>query len=114
MSADGRLTVHALDTATGRPAAGLPLSLCRIDPAGRVLLGAWKTNGDGRCDAPLLSGADLVEGVYEIAFDIASWRMGEPGFFDVIPIRFRIVDPNAHTHVPLLLSPYGYTTYRGS
>jgi 5-hydroxyisourate hydrolase len=114
MPPDGRLTVHVLDTATGRPAAGMALSLFRIDGAERSPLGVWRTNADGRCDAPLLSGAAIAAGIYEIAFDVAAWRTGDAGFYDVITIRFRIADPAMHTHIPLLLSPYGYTTYRGS
>ena len=114
MPTEGVLTVHALDTAAGRPAAGLSLSLFGIEAAARSMLGTWKTNTDGRCDAPLLSGSALKAGIYEIVFDVAAWRIGDPGFYDLVPIRFRIDDPNAHTHIPLLLSPYGYTTYRGS
>jgi 5-hydroxyisourate hydrolase len=119
MTADGqsgRLTVHALDTARGCPAAGLPLTLYRIDGSARNEIGTWRTNDDGRCDGPLLAGAAVHPGIYEIVFDIAAWRRGggDPGFYDLIPIRFCIADPAAHTHIPLLVSPYGYTTYRGS
>ncbi len=113
----GRLTVHALDTALGQPAAGLPLSLYRIDAAGtRSLIGTWRTNADGRCDAPLLAGPAVLPGIHEVVFDVAAWRGsgGDPGFYDLIPIRFRVVDPTSHYHIPLLVSPYGYTTYRGS
>jgi 5-hydroxyisourate hydrolase len=112
----GQLTVHALDTALGRPASGLPLALFRFDQDTRSKIGAWHTNADGRCDAPLLAGADLLPGVYEVVFDVGSWRggAGDPGFYDLIPIRFCITDPHAHYHIPLLVSPYGYTTYRGS
>lgn len=112
----GRLTVHALDTALGCPAAGLPLTLFRIDAAVRSEIGAWVTNADGRCDAALLTGDALQAGVYEVVFDVAAWRCngGDPGFYDLIPIRFRITDPATHYHIPLLVSPYGYTTYRGS
>lgn len=112
----GRLTVHALDTASGLPAAGLSLALYRIEQDQRSKIGAWRTNSDGRCDAPLLAGDAIQAGIYEIVFDIASWRAGagDPGFYDLIPIRFRIADPNSHVHIPLLVSPYGYTTYRGS
>jgi 5-hydroxyisourate hydrolase len=111
-----RLTVHALDTAMGCPAAGLPLALYRIDGDARNKIGAWVTNADGRCDAPLLAGAALQSGTYEVVFDVGGWRgcAGDPGFYDLIPIRFRISDPNAHYHIALLVSPYGYTTYRGS
>jgi len=114
----GCLTVHALDTALGQPAVGLPLSLFRIGNVVRTQLGAWNTNADGRCDAPLLAGDALLPGAYEIVFNVRAWRemsgTGEPGFYDLIPIRFRITNPAAHYHIPLLLSPFGYSTYRGS
>src|ERR1019366_321162 len=114
----GRLTVHVLDTALGRPAGGLPLSLFRIGNVVRTQLGAWHTNADGRCDTPLLTGAALTPDSYEIVFNVGAWRgkagAGDAGFYDLIPIRFRIVDPAAHYHIPLLLSPYAYSTYRGS
>jgi len=114
----GRLTVHVLDTARGRPAAGLRLDLYRLEESARRHLGSWRTNADGRCDAPLLAGAALAAGSYEIVFDVAGWRaagrQAEAGFYDTVPVRFRIDDPAAHTHVPLLLAPYGYSTYRGS
>jgi 5-hydroxyisourate hydrolase len=114
----GRLTVHVLDTALGQPAVGLPLSLFRIDNVIHAQLGAWCTNSDGRCDAPLLAGDALLPGTYEILFNVRAWReiagAAEVGFYDLIPIRFRITDPTTHYHIPLLLSPYGYSTYRGS
>ncbi len=114
---EGRLTVHVLDTATGRPAAGVAMVLTRITDQDREALGTWHTNADGRSDAPLLAGASMVVGIYELAFDIAGWQQAtgaEPGFYDIIPLRFRITAPDGHVHVPLLLSPFGYTTYRGS
>jgi 5-hydroxyisourate hydrolase len=114
----GQITLHVLDTARGRPAAGLPLSLFRSGSVDRTELGSWHTNADGRCDTPLLSGHALVTASYEIVFDIGAWRQregsGDPGFYDLISIRFRVTDPAAHYHIPLLLSPYGYSTYRGS
>jgi 5-hydroxyisourate hydrolase len=114
----GLLTVHVLDTALGQPAAGLPLSLFRIGNVVRAQLGAWHTNADGRCDSPLLSGPALTPGAYEIVFNVGAWRemsgAGDAGFYDLIPIRFRVSDPAAHYHIPLLLSPYAYSTYRGS
>jgi 5-hydroxyisourate hydrolase len=114
----GRLTVHVLDTARGGPAVDLALSLFRLDGDTRTLLATQRTNADGRCAAPLLSGDALRAGCYEVTFDIASWRAanGEAcaGFYDLIPIRFRVIDAAAHYHIPLLLSPFGYTTYRGS
>jgi 5-hydroxyisourate hydrolase len=116
MATNGYLTVHALDTATGCPAAGLRLTLYRIDQDQRSNIGEWLTNADGRCDAPLLSAGALQIGTYEIVFDVATWRggAGDPGFYDLIPIRFQVTDPASHYHIPLLLSPYGYSTYRGS
>ena len=112
----GRITTHVLDTATGRPVAGMGVRLVRL-PGGQ-LLGEWRTDADGRCSGPLLEGEALVAAEYEIAFDVAGWRAGPgfdgPGFYDVVPIRFRVRDPAAHHHVPLILSPFGYSTYRGS
>jgi len=114
----GRLTVHVLDTARGKPAADLPLSLFRLNGDTRTTLLMQRTNADGRCERPLLSGHALRPGCYEVMFDIASWRAAngeaEVGFYDLIPIRFRVTDTAAHYHIPLLLSPFGYTTYRGS
>lgn len=107
----GRLTTHVLDAATGQPASGLSLSLCALPS--RAILGTWRTNADGRCDAPLLAGDALLAGEYELTFEVAGWRHG-PGFYDTVPIRFRVTDPAAHHHVPLILSPFGYSTYRGS
>jgi 5-hydroxyisourate hydrolase len=103
----GRLTTHVLDTARGVPAAGVPVTLRRD---GRVLAQAV-TNADGRTDAPLLEA--LEAGIYEITFDAGAYLGGE-GFLDEVPVRFRVDDPGAHHHVPLLLSPWSYTTYRGS
>lgn len=111
---DGRLTTHVLDTATGRPGAGLGIVLSRLEDGRRVELGRHRTNADGRCDAPLLHGAELRAGLYELLFEVAAWRGADAGFYDEIPVRFRITDPGAHHHVPLILSPFGYATYRGS
>ena len=109
----GRLTTHVLDTANGRPAAGLRLSLRRLDDgAGRALVDCT-TNADGRCDAPLLEGEALLPGRYELVFRVGAY-FGEAAFLDEVPVRFRVEDPSQHYHVPLLVSPYGYTTYRGS
>jgi 5-hydroxyisourate hydrolase len=108
----GRLTTHVLDTAGGGPAAGMAIALFRLGEGERVPLGAFRTNADGRCDAPLLAGAALLPGVYELVFAVAAWRAG--GFYEDVPIRFRIADPAAHYHVPLILAPFGYATYRGS
>jgi 5-hydroxyisourate hydrolase len=120
-TAEGRLTTHVLDTALGRPAAGLAISLHAIEgERARRLLKAVTTNADGRCDAPLLAGAEMLAGVYELSFHVAPYfagrgvGLGDPPFLDVVPIRFGLADVNAHYHVPLLIAPYGYSTYRGS
>jgi 2-oxo-4-hydroxy-4-carboxy-5-ureidoimidazoline decarboxylase len=117
----GRLTTHVLCTASGRPAAGLPIDLFRIGADGaRRLLGRFVTNADGRLDAPALAGSELKPGVYEWLFDAGVYfaRAGQmtdaPPFLDRIPLRFTIANPEAHYHVPLLLSPWAYSTYRGS
>lgn len=114
----GRLTTHVLDTARGRPARGLRIELFRIEGEAARPIRTVTTNDDGRCDAPLLSGAEMERGVYELRFHAGDYLgRGEgdgPLFLDVIPLRFGIADPRAHYHVPLLLSPYSYSTYRGS
>ena len=113
------MTTHVLDTAQGRPAAGLEVELWSCGERPEKLTTAT-TNGDGRVEPPLLEGADLKAGVYELRFRAGAYlrttgaALCEPPFLDVVPIRFGISDETAHTHVPLLLSPYGYATYRGS
>ncbi|MDQ0324975.1 5-hydroxyisourate hydrolase [Rhodopseudomonas julia] len=113
----GRLTTHVLDTATGRPASGLRIEL--FDAAGERLR-EMHTNDDGRCGAPLLEGADFKAGRYELLFHVGDYFRGsgvdlpDPAFLDVVPVRFGLADEEAHYHVPLLVSPYGYSTYRGS
>ena len=115
----GRLTTHVLDVARGQPAAGLPLSLYAVGEERRQLAAAV-TNADGRCDAPLLEGAALRRGLYELVFETGGYFDGlgldlpEPKFLDEVVIRFGIADADQHYHVPLLLSPFGYSTYRGS
>ncbi|MDR3495629.1 MAG: hydroxyisourate hydrolase [Ancalomicrobiaceae bacterium] len=115
----GRLTTHVLDTATGRPAEGLTIELWRISLDAQ-LLGSYVTNADGRIDQPLLSGEAFASGTYELRFHAGDYLratvpgLAEPLFLDVIPIRFGIADAMAHYHVPLLISPFSYATYRGS
>lgn len=115
----GRLTTHVLDTATGRPAAGLAIALYRLEGETRRLLKRVATNADGRCDAALLEGAAFAPGEYELVFEAGAYLRGigvtlpRPAFLESIPIRFGLAEA-AHYHVPLLLSPYGYSTYRGS
>ena len=114
----GRLTTHVLDTASGRPAAGLKIELFREGEA--AALNTIVTNRDGRADGPILDGNACQPGRYELRFHAGDYlrasgiELPDPPFLDVIPIRFGIADPSAHYHVPLLLSPYGYSTYRGS
>ena len=111
----GKLTTHVLDTALGRPAAGLRIEVWR-----ESLIKSIVTNADGRADAPLLEGAAFTAGQYEVRFFAGDYLRGlnlklvEPLFLDVIPIRFGIADASQHFHEPLLLSPFGYSTYRGS
>ena len=113
-----KITTHVLDTASGRPAENVLLVLTRQSDG--AVLAERRTNADGRLDSPLLEGAAHIGGVFEIAFHAGDYlrRAGtdltEPAFLDVIPIRFGIANPSQHYHVPLLLSPYGYSTYRGS
>jgi len=114
----GRLTTHVLDTALGRPAAGLAVELYRLGDAVEEIFTA-ETNADGRMDRPLLEGDAFVVGVYELRFHAGDYlrrtaQLPDPAFLDVVPIRFGIADPDEHYHVPLLLSPYSYATYRGS
>jgi 5-hydroxyisourate hydrolase len=109
----GKLTTHVLDTAHGRPGAGISIELFVVDGAGRKLLNSVQTNADGRTDAPLLEGEGLRRGTYELVFHVGEYFRGE-GFLDLVPIRFRVADAGQHYHVPLLCSPWGYTTYRGS
>ena len=116
----GYLTTHVLDTARGAPAAGLTLELYRIDGEDRTLVTTAVTNEDGRTDRPLLPQGQFAVGVYELVFRAGAYldrvhgAAAGPRFLERIPVRFGIADPAAHYHVPLLLAPCGYTTYRGS
>jgi len=116
----GKLTTHILDTAQGRPGDGIAIELYRVEQGVRQLLGRHVSNGDGRVDAPLLEGDALVAGVYELDFGLGEYfstrgaALPEPRFLDVVTLRFGISDASAHYHVPLLASPWSYSTYRGS
>ncbi len=118
--ADGYLTTHVLDTARGTPAAGLAIRLYRINGETRALLAEMVTNADGRTDSPILPKEAFATGIYELVFEAGQYLTDTgippeaPRFLDVVPIRFGISDADAHYHVPLLLSPFGYSTYRGS
>jgi len=114
----GRLTTHVLDTAHGCPGAGIAVRLYTDDGFGPIAEG--RTNADGRCAAPLLEGPTMKPGRYVLAFEAGAYfrakgvALADPPFLDVVRIAFGIADPQAHYHVPLLISPYGYSTYRGS
>ena len=114
----GKLTTHVLDTAHGRPAEKLRIELFR--EGDNVPLVTAMTNDDGRCDGPLLEGAAFEAGRYQLVFHTGSYFAGlgvelpDPPFLDRVVIAFGIAEPGQHYHVPLLVSPYGYSTYRGS
>lgn len=116
----GRLTTHVLDTARGQPAAGVVIWLYRISGQSHRKIAEAVTNADGRTDAPMLEGKALTEGSYELVFHAGSYlrASGQSGegvlFLDHIPIRFGVADAAGHYHVPLLISPFAYSTYRGS
>jgi 5-hydroxyisourate hydrolase len=116
----GRLSTHVLDTARGKPAAGVRITLYRISGQSHRKVAEMVTNADGRTDTPMLEGAALTEGSYELVFAAGDYlrASGQAGegvlFLDEIPIRFGVPDAAAHYHVPLLISPFGYSTYRGS
>ena len=118
--AAGYLTTHVLDTARGMPAAGLRIMLYRIAGQSHRKIAEAETNADGRTDVPILGQESFAPGRYELVFCAGDYlrKCGidatDPLFLDEVPIRFGMSDPEAHYHVPLLLSPYGYSTYRGS
>ena len=116
----GKLTTHVLDTANGRPGAGIKVELFALAGDTRRALKTTVTNDDGRCDEPLLEGDALVAGEYELVFHAGDYfasigtRVPEPRFVDRVVLRFGVADAAAHYHVPLLVSPWSYSTYRGS
>jgi 5-hydroxyisourate hydrolase len=112
-----RLSTHVLDASRGAPAAGMRIRLFAIEDEMRRLLKSVTTNFDGRTGEPLLSGEHIETGVYELEFAVGDYfglSGGEPPFLGDVPVRFGISDPDGNYHVPLLVSPYSYTTYRGS
>ena len=117
--AAGFLTTHVLDTARGLPASGMTIELYSLDN-GRELIRTVRTNNDGRTDGPILPAGEFSTGSYELVFHAGAYLDAtgvppeSPRFLDEIPIRFGISDPESHYHVPLLISPFGYSTYRGS
>ena len=118
----GRLSTHVLDTSQGRPAANMVIELWRLNLSngGRTLLKTVRTNSNGRTDFPLLIDNDMLTGIYELIFDVGDYfteqKLSPAGtpFLDLVPIRFGIADGNANYHIPLLVSPWSYSTYRGS
>jgi 5-hydroxyisourate hydrolase len=116
----GRLTTHVLDTSAGQPGRGIRIELLRLEDGARIRIAEAVTNSDGRCDRPLLEGDAFRKGRYELVFHAGAYlrsrgiALPDPAFIDEVPIRFGIASPDQHYHVPLLLSPYGYSTYRGS
>jgi len=118
MTTPGRLTTHVLDTANGVPAKGMTIDLYSIEGGEASLEKSVVTNDDGRCNGPLLEGDGLAEGAYRLNFHVGEYFSkinGKPvEFLDVVAVDFRVSDRQAHYHVPLLVSPFGYSTYRGS
>jgi 5-hydroxyisourate hydrolase len=116
----GKLTTHVLDAAHGCPGSSIKIELYRVDGANLTLIASALTNHDGRCDAPLLQGDEYRSGVYQLQFQAGDYyrargvTLPEPAFLDVVVLRFGIDEGQEHYHVPLLLSPYSYSTYRGS
>jgi 5-hydroxyisourate hydrolase len=118
----GRLTTHVLDTASGQPARDLRVTVWAINSAAdiKTALKTVETNADGRTDEPLLIDDEFQQGTYELTFDVANYftstgaKVSDPPFLDQIPIRFTIADCSQNYHVPLLVSPWSYSTYRGS
>jgi 5-hydroxyisourate hydrolase len=115
----GKLTTHVLDTAAGKPAAGVKFELSRLGARPELLFAA-ATNRDGRCETPLLEGAAMVAGEYQLVFQVADYfrdqgtLLADPPFLSKVVLCFGIADATAHYHVPLLVSPWSYSTYRGS
>ncbi|WP_129688228.1 hydroxyisourate hydrolase [Gottfriedia acidiceleris] len=117
----GALTTHVLDISCGLPAIGMKLELWRLGPGDtRILIQTMHTNSNGRVDSPIISGEEFHSGVYELVFFVASYfrtqgvELAEPPFLDQVPLRFSIANTNMNYHVPLLITPWGYSTYRGS
>jgi 5-hydroxyisourate hydrolase len=116
----GKLTTHVLDTAQGIPAAGVPVMVLRVSGSERIPLGQTVTNAQGRVDTPLLSGDAFAAGTYELAFEVEAYfrqqpvALASPPFLDIVTLRFTVADASQDFHVPLLVSPWSYSTYRGS
>jgi len=115
---EGTMSTHVLDTMDGKPAAGVGIALHEVGASARALILTATTNADGRTDQPLISGGPLRIGSYELQFSVGGYfarrAAADPPFLDVVPIRFSIAEPESHYHVPLLVTPWSYSTYRGS
>jgi 2-oxo-4-hydroxy-4-carboxy-5-ureidoimidazoline decarboxylase len=116
----GRLSTHVLDTHLGKPAHGVALELYALSRTGADLVASGATNADGRTDAPLIGGRPLPIGRYELRFAVGDYfkargvALADPPFLDVVPLQFAIAEPEGHYHVPLIVTPWSYSTYRGS
>ena len=116
----GYLTTHVLDSANGIPGAGISIKLFYIENNKSKLISSCVTNDDGRCDGPLLEGEAFVKGIYQLEFNIGDYYRvkssisSEPDFLNTVVIRFGVSKESEHYHIPLLVSPYSYSTYRGS
>ena len=116
----GRLSTHVLDTVNGKPAKGVEIELFAIEGERRHSVVTTVTNADGRTDAPLMTGEAFRTGTYELVFHVGAYfrsvgsAVADPPFLDIVPIRFSIAEPLGQYHVPLLVSPWSYSTYRGS
>src|SRR3712207_8073931 len=116
----GRLSTHVLDTVNGRPARGVAIELFSVEGTQRRSVVRTITDADGRTDAPLMIGDAFRIGTYELVFEVGAYfasvgtATADPPFLDVVPIRFTVAEPDGHYHVPLLVSPWSYSTYRGS
>jgi 5-hydroxyisourate hydrolase len=116
----GKLSTHVLDTAHGKPGAGVRVELYAVDGGQRTLIRQDATNSDGRCNAPLLEGEQLKSGQYELVFAAGDYfaaqgvALPSPRFIDRVTIAFGVADPSQNYHVPLVVTPWSYSTYRGS
>jgi 5-hydroxyisourate hydrolase len=116
----GQLTTHVLDTAQGIPAVGVPVMVVRVSGSERMVVAQTVTNAQGRVDTPLLAGEAFPAGTYELAFEVEAYfrqqpvALASPPFLDIVTLRFTVADASQHYHVPLLVSPWSYSTYRGS
>jgi 5-hydroxyisourate hydrolase len=116
----GKLSTHVLDITQGKPGAGVQVKLFRVNGVEKVLVKTDTTNADGRCDVPLLQGDEVKAGKYELVFGAGDYfaaqgvHLPSPRFIDEVVIAFGIADPNANYHVPIVVSPWAYSTYRGS